>query len=655
MRIAVGAGDVRREAARRRLDLGRRRPRHERIVWTGPGPDRQSAHDRGVRIMTSYRVGRRTVEITHPERVLFPADGITKGDLADYHHAVADVMVPHLADRPLMLQRFPEGIGADGFYQKEAGRGVAGWIPHRSRCARRAARSATRRRRRGRPARPDQPQHGHVPPLAEPGRPPRAPRPPRHRPRPVDRRLRRRPSAPPTGRASCSTSSTSPPTSRSPARGGLHVVTPLDRSADDRARSATFADGLARVLAARHPDELTVEFHKADARRPAVPRHRPQRLGPDGRRAVLGAGPPGARRWPRRWSGTSWTSPDLRPDGWTIATVPDRVAERRRPVVGDGPPRPGARPPPRPPRRAARRSRADAQRASWKTRPSVWRRPDRTMLTPWRIGAADQPAGRAHRAVAGREHQRLALPDDGRRRPGLRPRPLLDDDELAAGVVVAGRVEADDDLQREHELAVEVAVQRVPVAGPVAQQQRRRAPWPAAWQRSSHSSRSSGHGAGRPRRSAQSRAIGSRWGQNAARSCCDERRAAGGRSSGTRPRRSGGGPCRPSSGSGGRRRRGRPASRHSSASRTVPATAQPTSSSSAATAGQSSVDGRRLTPPPAPAAAAWPRRRRGTGRWCRRCARRGGTARRAGPGCGRTPCRPPARPAGCPVATATAA
>ena len=64
--------------------------------------------------MERFEVDGRTIKITHPERVLFPADGLTKEDLADYHHAVASVLVPHLADRPLMLQRFPEGIDAAG-------------------------------------------------------------------------------------------------------------------------------------------------------------------------------------------------------------------------------------------------------------------------------------------------------------------------------------------------------------------------------------------------------------------------------------------------------------------------------------------------------------------------------------------------------------
>ena len=61
--------------------------------------------------------GGREVTITHPERVLFPADGITKADLADYHRTVAEHLLRHLADRPLMLQRVPEGIDGQGFYQ----------------------------------------------------------------------------------------------------------------------------------------------------------------------------------------------------------------------------------------------------------------------------------------------------------------------------------------------------------------------------------------------------------------------------------------------------------------------------------------------------------------------------------------------------------
>jgi bifunctional non-homologous end joining protein LigD len=58
------------------------------------------------------------VTITHPDRILFPEDGLTKADVAAYYHAVADRMVPFLAGRPLSVERFPRGIGEDGFMQK---------------------------------------------------------------------------------------------------------------------------------------------------------------------------------------------------------------------------------------------------------------------------------------------------------------------------------------------------------------------------------------------------------------------------------------------------------------------------------------------------------------------------------------------------------
>ncbi|GMQ85049.1 MAG: non-homologous end-joining DNA ligase [Acidimicrobiia bacterium] len=56
--------------------------------------------------------------ITNPDRVLFPDDGFTKADVADYYDAVADRMLPHLSGRPLTVERFPKGIEAKGFMQK---------------------------------------------------------------------------------------------------------------------------------------------------------------------------------------------------------------------------------------------------------------------------------------------------------------------------------------------------------------------------------------------------------------------------------------------------------------------------------------------------------------------------------------------------------
>ena len=64
--------------------------------------------------------------ITHPEKVLFPDDGITKGELAEYYAAVAPSMVPHIKNRPITMERFPAGIGKKGFIQKDVSKGFPG-------------------------------------------------------------------------------------------------------------------------------------------------------------------------------------------------------------------------------------------------------------------------------------------------------------------------------------------------------------------------------------------------------------------------------------------------------------------------------------------------------------------------------------------------
>ena len=66
--------------------------------------------------------------ITHPEKVLFPDDGITKGELAAYYEAIAPVMLPHLRGRPLTMERYPAGIGAKGFWQKDVSKGFPEWL-----------------------------------------------------------------------------------------------------------------------------------------------------------------------------------------------------------------------------------------------------------------------------------------------------------------------------------------------------------------------------------------------------------------------------------------------------------------------------------------------------------------------------------------------
>jgi len=66
--------------------------------------------------------------ITHPEKILFPDDGITKGELASYYEAIAPVMLPHLRRRPITMERYHRGISAPGFFQKDVSKGFPEWL-----------------------------------------------------------------------------------------------------------------------------------------------------------------------------------------------------------------------------------------------------------------------------------------------------------------------------------------------------------------------------------------------------------------------------------------------------------------------------------------------------------------------------------------------
>ncbi len=73
-------------------------------------------------------VGARTVTVNNPQKVYFPADGITKQDVLEYYRTVARAMVPHLRNRPVMLARYPDGIGGPGFYQKDLPATTPRWV-----------------------------------------------------------------------------------------------------------------------------------------------------------------------------------------------------------------------------------------------------------------------------------------------------------------------------------------------------------------------------------------------------------------------------------------------------------------------------------------------------------------------------------------------
>jgi bifunctional non-homologous end joining protein LigD len=68
------------------------------------------------------------VEISNPDKVLFPAVGLTKADLAGYYERIAGPMVPHLRNRPISMHRFPDGVDAGGFFHKDVPDHFPHWI-----------------------------------------------------------------------------------------------------------------------------------------------------------------------------------------------------------------------------------------------------------------------------------------------------------------------------------------------------------------------------------------------------------------------------------------------------------------------------------------------------------------------------------------------
>jgi bifunctional non-homologous end joining protein LigD len=66
--------------------------------------------------------------ITHPEKLMFPDDGITKGELAGYYEMIAPYMLPHLRGRPITMERYHRGIAAPGFFQKDVAKGFPPWL-----------------------------------------------------------------------------------------------------------------------------------------------------------------------------------------------------------------------------------------------------------------------------------------------------------------------------------------------------------------------------------------------------------------------------------------------------------------------------------------------------------------------------------------------
>ncbi|MFJ4775711.1 non-homologous end-joining DNA ligase [Streptomyces sp. NPDC088762] len=266
----------------------------------------------------NVRIGGRSLDISRPDKVLFPEDGITKADLVGYYRLVAPRMLPHLRGRPLMLERHPDGVQDPGFMQKDVPEHFPDWVAraelpkengtvthalceNASTLAYLAGQACiTPHRWLSRADRPDHPDR-LVFDLDPPGEDFEAVREAAGRTRDLLDELGLPSLLMATG-------------SR-----GLHVVVALDRRAPfDEVRA--FARDAAGVLAARHPDRLTTEARK-NARRGRlyldVQRngYAQTAVAPYAVRARPGA-PIAA---PLRW--TDLDDPDLTARRWTLTTA----------------------------------------------------------------------------------------------------------------------------------------------------------------------------------------------------------------------------------------------------------------------------------------------------------------------------------------------
>ena len=272
----------------------------------------------------------RDVRLTHPDKVLFPQDGLTKADLAAYYESVADVMLVHLRDRPLNLWRWNAGIDGPRIVQQDIPKGAPDWVrrvqtPRRrggSNCHVLAQDAATLRwlanqncitphvwtARKDRLDRPDRLVFDLDPAPATAFEVVRAAA------RAVAERLR---------------DAGLEPFAMTSGSKGIHVVAPLRRTRDSQT-VRDVAGQLGAEVAAAHPDTLTTEWRKEK---------RDGRILVDTARNTYGqtvVAPYAVRALP----GAPVATPlelheledhDLSPQGWTVRTVGRRLEERGDP------------------------------------------------------------------------------------------------------------------------------------------------------------------------------------------------------------------------------------------------------------------------------------------------------------------------------------
>ena len=267
----------------------------------------------------------RKIPISHADRVIFPAAGLTKLDLARYYASVGAVMVPHVRGRPLALHTFPHGLDGDGFFVKDTPRPLPRLDRH--------SRGAEARGRHHPPGTCNNTAtlvylagQNMLTPHIWTSRADRLERPDRliFDLDPSTQRFADVRAAARTLGEILRDLGLAPYAMTTGSR-GLHVVTPLRRTAGyDEVHD--FARAVAAVLVARDPDALTTEFRRdrrgdrifVDVGRNAYGQHA---VAPYGVRALPKAPVATPLRWPEL------DDARLDPQGWTVMTLADRLAE----------------------------------------------------------------------------------------------------------------------------------------------------------------------------------------------------------------------------------------------------------------------------------------------------------------------------------------
>ena len=278
------------------------------------------------------RVGRYTIEITHPDKILFPSPRLTKQDLVEYYQQIAPTMLPYMRGRPVTMERHPDGVRDKGFYQKELPEHFPSWIGRAAVSVKGDGRQTqvvcekaadlvyladqgciTPHVWLSRKDHLDKPDR-LILDLDPPSRDFRAVRSAARRVRDLLEELGLKPFVMLTGGR------------------GLHVVCPLSRTSDfDTVRE--FAQGVSSVLAKRHPKELTTEQRK-NKRRGRV--FLDSGRNSYGQTAVapyaVRARPNASVATPLDWQELS--NPPLRADTYTIRTIFRRLSSKGDPWQG---------------------------------------------------------------------------------------------------------------------------------------------------------------------------------------------------------------------------------------------------------------------------------------------------------------------------------